>query len=392
METIQSQLTGIFTFLINYQRMVKRSFGDVTEDDSVKREFMFETALKRNEINQAPATPATLEDLQIPERYRIYESTPGNIENFLLSDSGPGPQRILIFGRERNLQILENCDDYFVDGTFKIAPNLFHQVYVILAKRYGGVHPVFFALLPNKSRATYDCLFETIKTLAPALHPRSVTSDFELAAFKSLKNNFPQTEIRGCFFHLAKNMKKHLNEAHLIARYNNDAEFALHAKMIVGLAFVPMQDMENALNQLSDILPEELIPVLDWFEDFYVGRLNRRGNGRREPMFPHEMWNMYARVLNLQDRTNNHAEAAHRRLQIELGIDHPTIWRLIDGLRKVQANRDIYYEQLVAGHAPPQKHRRYIAADERILRIVRDYENRDVIEYLRGIAHNYQIN
>ncbi|KAK4882668.1 hypothetical protein RN001_005987 [Aquatica leii] len=68
-------------------------------------------------------------------------NTPGtcdssNIENFLLSDSGPGPQRILIFGRQRNLNILENCDDFFVDATFKIAPNLFHQVYVILAKRY----------------------------------------------------------------------------------------------------------------------------------------------------------------------------------------------------------------------------------------------------------------
>ncbi|KAK9753340.1 hypothetical protein QE152_g3520 [Popillia japonica] len=95
--------------------------------------------------------------------------------------------------------------------------------------------------------------------------------------------------------------------------------------MIIGLAFVPMQNMQNALNGLSDNLAEELQPMLDWFEDNYIGGLNRRGNGRREPIFPHDMWNMYDRVLNLQDRTNNHAEAAHRRLQIELSADHPTI-------------------------------------------------------------------
>ncbi|KAK9731894.1 hypothetical protein QE152_g13277 [Popillia japonica] len=64
------------------------------------------------------------------------------------------------------------------------------------------------------------------------------------------------------------------------------------------------------------------------------------------------MWNMYDRVLNLQDRTNNHAEAAHRRLQIELTIsaDHLTMWKFIECLRKIQAYSDLYYEQLVAGH------------------------------------------
>nr|CAD7570981.1 unnamed protein product [Timema californicum] len=34
------------------------------------------------------------------------------------------------------------------------------------------------------------------------------------------------------------------------------------------------------------------------------------------------------------NRTNNHAEAAHRRLGTELGMQHPTIWKCIDALRK----------------------------------------------------------
>ncbi|KAI4469530.1 hypothetical protein MML48_1g04323 [Holotrichia oblita] len=82
---------------------------------------------KRNQINHAPPNPATLNELEIPEHYRSYDVTPDTTENFLLADSGPAPDRILIFGRQRNLQMVANCADFFMDGTFKIAPNLFQQ-------------------------------------------------------------------------------------------------------------------------------------------------------------------------------------------------------------------------------------------------------------------------
>ncbi|CAI6347726.1 unnamed protein product [Macrosiphum euphorbiae] len=161
--------------------------------------------------------------------------------------------------------------------------------------------------------------------------------------------------------------------------------------MVIGLAFVPIEDTDNTLLLLSENLLNDLQPLLDWFEDNYVGRMNRRGNERRQPLFPHEMWNVYNRTSNQKDRTNKHAEAAHRRLQTELGMDDPTIWKLIDGLKKVQTNRDFYYEQLVVGHNPLVKLKMYRDADQRILTVVRDYYNRDVVEYLRGIAHNYQM-
>ncbi|XP_031342271.1 uncharacterized protein LOC116170185 [Photinus pyralis] len=346
---------------------------------------------KRNEIHNAPLDPAVLGDLVIPDAYKVYRSEGAVEENFLLHDSGRNDNnRILIFGRETWIQYLQSAQTWFVDGTFSIAPRLFAQVYVIMAKKLGGVHPILYALLPNKQRATYVQMFEAIKNLSPNLHPNSVSCDFESAAISAISECFPDTAIRGCFFHLAKNMKKHLTDMGFVALYNNDAEFALKAKMVISLVFVPLDDLDGFVEELGQELPQELQPLLDWFEDNYMGRLNRRGNGRRRPLFPPETWNLYDRVLNDQDRTNNHVEAAHRRIQTELGVHHPTTWKFIDGLRKVQKNRDTYYEQLVAGNSAPPKLRKYRMADERIKSIVSQYHIRDKIEYLRGLAHNYQ--
>ena len=45
----------------------------------------------------------------------------------------------------------------------------------------------------------------------------------------------------------------------------------------------------------------------------------------------------------------------------------------------------------VAGHADPRKRRKYEEAYERILNIVNRFEIGTVIEYLRGISHNFQV-
>ena len=101
------------------------------------------------------------------------------------------------------------------------------------------------------------------------------------------------------------------------------------------------------------------------------------------------MWSVYKRTVNGEDRTNNYVEAAHRRLQAEFGVDHPNIWKFIDGIRGVQKGRDLIYEQFVRGDQPPVKRRKYVAADARIRTIVGTYRERNIIEYLRGIAHNF---
>ncbi|KRZ03044.1 hypothetical protein T11_632, partial [Trichinella zimbabwensis] len=69
---------------------------------------------------------------------------------------------------------------------------------------------------------------------------------------------FPDVCLHGCLFHLAQNMRRHLCTVHLFTRYKNDADFALQGKMVIALAFVPTDGLEQAIDNLAGHLPDEL--------------------------------------------------------------------------------------------------------------------------------------
>ena len=105
--------------------------------------------------------------------------------------------------------------------------------------------------------------------------------------------------------------------------------------MIVSLAFVPQEEIIEALAALENYLPIELEPILSYFTNTYVGRLRNNGT-RAPPTFVPSCWNVYTRTINNEDRTNNFCEAFHRKVQLQLGVSHPTIWKFLDELKKVK--------------------------------------------------------
>lgn len=77
----------------------------------------------RTDIRLAPCQPPDLQSLEIPEEFKMYKTSEGTLEKFLLADSGPGVGRILILGREKYTEVFKNCGDCgarFGDYTFKI--------------------------------------------------------------------------------------------------------------------------------------------------------------------------------------------------------------------------------------------------------------------------------
>ncbi|XP_018497106.1 uncharacterized protein LOC108865004 [Galendromus occidentalis] len=163
--------------------------------------------------------------------------------------------------------------------------------------------------------------------------------------------------------------------------------------MFAALAFVPPAELNSAVTELAPLLPPELTPVLNYFEDVSLERLNRVAPDgaieRRAPRFPVEMWSVLQRTLDGEARTDNYAEAAHRRMQLEFGVSHPTLWKFIDGLRKIQKNRDFQMEQYIGGATAPKKRNTCVEADRKILEAVRDASNSTDEEYLRGVSRNF---
>lgn len=81
--------------------------------------------------NVAPVAPKYLRELIFDERYTVTT----NDENFMMYDSGPTDRRTVIFATDANISFLQECEEWYLDGTFRISPPLFSQVYTIHGKQ-----------------------------------------------------------------------------------------------------------------------------------------------------------------------------------------------------------------------------------------------------------------
>ncbi|XP_068246839.1 uncharacterized protein [Palaemon carinicauda] len=129
--------------------------------------------------------PSNLADMVIPSEYKKTSSG----EDFLLYDSGLNEQRILLFSPPTNISLLEKSDNWFGDGTFKIVPELFYQLYTIHCLTSERVIPCVYALLPNKRQAAYEDIHQQLLTINPRLNPKTFLIDFE--AFEKLQEMLP---------------------------------------------------------------------------------------------------------------------------------------------------------------------------------------------------------
>lgn len=199
--------------------------------------------MRRERRRDLPKNPVRLSELgNIPERFT--KTLLG--ENFLLFDShddsdsdssdtdGEGEQpdrhRVIIFGTRRNLELLGRSVIWFLDGTFKVCPGLFVQIFTIsgLVKRTktNGEEealavPLVYSFLTSKKEEHYGQVLKEVISAAreqqvPFTEPARAMSDFELAILNSIKEALPVSEMQCCFFHLGQSMYRKVR--HIIVK------------------------------------------------------------------------------------------------------------------------------------------------------------------------------
>ena len=114
---------------------------------------------QKNNMNDLPVLPHT-KKFEVPEEFK----------DFLLYDSGTeDPARLLIFGQQTLLELLQSTQHlWLADGTFKLCPEIFFQLFTIHTSINGNNPPCIYALLPNKrEKKTYERLLIAVKEKIP---------------------------------------------------------------------------------------------------------------------------------------------------------------------------------------------------------------------------------
>ena len=120
---------------------------------------------------------------------------------FLLFDT-KGSDRIIAFASSYQLQRLSQVTRWHADGTFKAAPELFSQVYLIHGWYLDEMHPCVFILTADRTKNTYERALRQLKQAAAQqqfqLKPSQFMSDFEQGAIGAFTEEFPGIEVKGC--------------------------------------------------------------------------------------------------------------------------------------------------------------------------------------------------
>ena len=71
-------------------------------------------------------------------------------ESFFRFDSGPGGDRIVIFGSSASAEFFSMCKTWGAGGAFKVAPAIFAQLSTARGRENGFVDPALYCFLPKQ--------------------------------------------------------------------------------------------------------------------------------------------------------------------------------------------------------------------------------------------------
>lgn len=166
---------------------------------------------------------------------------------------------------------------------------------------------LLYVLTTSKSNDAYDEIFREIVSLEPRINPTDVMLDFEMAVMNSIRKCFPLCQIHGCFFHFTQNIWRHVQTVGLQTVYTNDENFALKIRLLIALAFVPVDNVIEAYAQLIETEffsednqsehTEAIQNLLAYFQSTYIYRISIRNGNRQKPLYDIGIWNVYENTL-----------------------------------------------------------------------------------------------
>lgn len=340
-----------------------------------------------------PPVPNTYAQLpvELPEDFcniRLSANMP--LERFLWINNGyPDAQqdlhhqRILGFSTLRNLIQLSKARKIYIDGTFKITPKPFYQVFTFNTLAGPSIERSALIqrmtlLLPSKNTPTYITMFElvlealelanqTAGRAGAAINWNRISGDFESGVIAAITSeNFDPDHIisfDGCWYHYVADVYKFLTTGvvGMAVEYrlpNNPLRPFTH--LLYSLPYARPQDIEAAYH---DILVHDLPPqyrldgrmnrFLQYYHSTWVQNDQRRN-----------MVNVHARP---DRRTNNDLEGYHQKMNRAIS-PHLSLWQFIQEMQSIYKETHVFEQNILSNPqgAIPVRPPRMVQRDQRI--------------------------
>jgi len=320
-----------------------------------------ESILKLQRSDDIPRLPQTRQDIVLEGPWA--QTVEGN--RFLISAPSVADNEMIVFASDASLLRLASCDTIYMDGTFRVAPSLYTQLYTIHGLCSNFVVPLVYVFMIDKSSASYYKLFDIIRQavfeLGAAWNPQTVVSDFESGLIEAVRVQFPNALHSGCHFHFTQAIIRKMKEVGLYCAYRDTTrypEIGEFIQMSMALAFVPdtevQRQFEGLVANLNDVHKCMLERFITYFDETWV-----------DGVFSLKMWNKYGQ--DYLHRTNNRVESWHSTLNQKLPSAHPNIFTVIKVLKSCEAGtQKTLLGQADIGESPPKRRQKYIKLEKNL--------------------------
>ena len=116
--------------------------------------------------------------------------------------------------------------------------------------------------------------------------------------------------------------------------YGESEKLSQQRRTLPALVFLPVAGVIPTFEQIKIQFPAEGEPVLNYFEENYIGVRSRLSRPRKIPKFDIPLWDVNTNTLQGQHRTNNIVEGWNNRFSSLINCHHSNFWKCLRGLKK----------------------------------------------------------
>ncbi|KRX51250.1 hypothetical protein T09_6570, partial [Trichinella sp. T9] len=190
-----------------------------------------------------------------------------------------------------NIKLLAAMRTWGMDGTFKVVPQWYQQLFTIHAFVAGKLVPAVYCLCTGKDVETYDFNKQSGSPRVN-LNPQTIICDFETALIPAIQGYFPNKRVKGCYFQLCQAVHRKVGELGLKTRYRTEEGTRRKIRMFLATAFLPVPQVDTDVRLLEAGTTGSLSALFQyfWWKWMTDERLSLRN------------------VHHVNIRTNNHLE------------------------------------------------------------------------------------